>query len=192
MSQEHLDTTPLTWPQDNRQWFSILPSSWTRSASGPGSWRPRLDAQPVVFHPAFFLDQVSLGTRKLAAKAGCEGGESGMLRRDPTRELPSALPSPSTSRSSFCRDGRRHSRSGRPGSSQDGPGGRSSRGALRILEPCCILKMLRNGLEGGGWERAGGTLRNGSSGSRDVEVCTEGKLEPESDGTGEQMEAVLW
>lgn len=55
----------------------------------------------VVFHPAVFLDQVSIRTRKLAAKAGCEGGDSGKLRRDPTGELPSALPSLSTSRSSF-------------------------------------------------------------------------------------------
>jgi len=73
-----------------------------------------------------------------------------------------------------------------------GPGGGSSRGALRILEPCCVLKMLRNGLVRGGWERAGGTLRKGSWGSKDVEVCTEGKLAPESDGTGKQMEAVPW
>lgn len=73
-----------------------LGSTWTHASHvAPGQ-------QLVVFHPAFFLDQVSIRTRKLVAKAGCEGSESGMLRRDPTRELPSALPTPSTPRSSFC------------------------------------------------------------------------------------------
>lgn len=58
-------------------------------------------------------------------------------------------------------------------------------------DPCCVLKMLRNELERGGWEKAGGTLRRMSSGSKGVEVCTEGKLAAESDGTGEQTEAAL-
>lgn len=56
-------------------------------------------------------------------------------------------------------------------------------------DPHCILKMLRNDLERGGWEKAGGTLRRVSWGSKGMEVCTEGKLAPESDGTGEQTEA---
>ena len=58
-------------------------------------------------------------------------------------------------------------------------------------DPCCVLKMLRNELERGGWEKAGGTLRRMSSGSKGVEVCTEGKLAADSDDTGEQTEAAL-
>lgn len=49
--------------------------------------------------------------------------------------------------------------------------------------------MLRNDLERGGWEKARGTLRRVSWGSKGVEVCTEGKLAAESDGTREQTEA---
>ena len=49
--------------------------------------------------------------------------------------------------------------------------------------------MLRNDLERGGWEKAGGTPRRVSWGRKGEEVCTEGKLAAESDGTGEQTEA---